>query len=637
MVKNDEAFRKKLGLELREMIDAGIDARSSLEGRWDQIDRAYYKGRIESLKPPWPDAPKQEYPIHKSKTDSVQSYLAGSLTKNAPYFIVRAGGPGSQRIDDVQTALHTMLRTASYEKMVRESLNITLRRGICFVRCGFVESIERPSVLDKVKGALLRLLKSGPPARKLRTPARLKFDVIPPEFHVHYPAYAWDPADQLIEGHQYTMRQEEVDRRQKTGEFYKDRDKKVQSTNDQYQPGRETPPIETQQTNDNSTRIEDRPVKIFDVLRFRLDEDDPSAIYRITFAYDSSLVLKFDRFHCHESWYKRVYLHTEPNRLYPETSRGYDLVAVHKFEQDLRDLIIWGGIMNEFPTTFTNSALDDDMTQAAPGKVISLERGAVVSQLQSHSDTSAFTQLLGVAQEDGDRIARVSSMGQGSNMRSGTTATEAAQIAQGQATGVSDDAQTFGEGLNEIARFCCNELLFWNFNEWYQDYRDVLGPMMAADFAIPWWFEVNGETPVNTPAAIMQQATQLLGVIGPAIQAEGAMMQLAAQAQIQYKPILPTFNNLIAGLLKAVIQQSQLTNKERITPQDEAINSDEANQGAGIETVAKQLMGMGATSPGGQIGGGEGQPPDAGAGPAPEPSAIRGTEGVLSATQGAMQ
>jgi hypothetical protein len=528
--------RDKLGKLVCEMIAASDSDKADLEGRWDQIDRHYFGDGEVSLEQPWDGAPTYQFQVVKPKIDQVAANIAGPLSKADPYVIVRAGGPKSEILDEVQQHLHKALHLAEYGLKLRQAISLIQRRGECQVRAAFVPGYARWN--------------------GKRERCKISLDVIDPKNFDAYPAHAISLDDMVFSGHKFSMTRREIEEKQMAGLFFK------------YAKLPGGPENLSEDKQDNSVESEDEPLVIHDgTLNKSLDKKNPDKLFRIQVIESTGSVLYLKPFQSSRTWYRDLYLHREDANYFNKVSRGFDLVAPQLFASDMRHMMVWGAYSNAFPVVFAeNWALGKQNTKIKPGLVIPVESIGRMFSPPNKTDLAAFPFLIDIGRQDGDIAARISQNASGGTLRPGqTTATEASQIAMGQAVGVGEDTYMVSMGISNLACFIVEELLWANYEEWTQDYGSVLPPVKKEDFEGPYWYEVNGTTPVDSPQAQSAQITAMLQALG----AIGQMEVVAMQTGGGYVPILAKYPDLLGNLMRGFIDVTTLPGKDGFMPRPE--------------------------------------------------------------------
>jgi hypothetical protein len=264
-------------------------------------------------------------------------------------------------------------------------------------------------------------------------------------------------------------------------------------------------------------------------------------------------------------------------------------------------------------------ALPEDVSAIKPGMVVPMEGGGPVTTVQGRFDPAAFPSLAQLGRIMADDVGGVSAQGLGASLRQGNvTATESSNAAAGQMTGIEEDSANVCFGLTEMVEFIVGELLYQHYHEWEPAYRDVLPETSAEDFAHAYWYEANGQTPLNTPQAIQQQLqglTQLLQVLGP-------------QTVQKIQAASPNFD---MDLVRIALEATTLPGKETLLPTREEMASAEAQQGAVPNGQTPNPPGNGGPL---QLPGVGLPPMPMGPGPGPDPGGAGGVVGPLGPGMG---
>lgn len=512
LVKLSKEERVKLGSMLQQIVEAAVGQRDDLEPRWMASDKIYMGEQMESLKPPWKDAPSYNPPILQSKLDQVQSFTVGAVTRLNPFVLVRAGGPMGNKVSRIETALHYMLQRGDYRVAVQKAANIALRRGKGIIRSywekGFYVGDENAPY---VKG-------------------RVCMDVIDLRNFIAYPATATNLEQTVCHGHAFDSRRWEIAQKIESGEYYKDiDDSKYSSSMDEAD--RQPYDRLADMRQENAQRQEDYTVATYSLcVRNMWDSAEKDRWYNVVFDYSTGCVFSVEMFQTASTWYSEIAYHQEVDTFYPKTCRAFVLQSSQQQIQDMLNMTTWVSMYNSIPLVFVSGCnLPDDMTKAMPGMVVNLDRGGQIFTLQSRGDLSVFPQLINIGMQFADMAARISQAGQGANLRSDTTATEASIISQGQMVGVGQDTENLSYGLAKLGAYVL-QLIGLNFEEFHKDYvvDGVLDDVYnAQDFFGDYYLEVNGQTPINNPVSENQSIQMLLGALGPLLQQQlGQFVQM---------------------------------------------------------------------------------------------------------------
>ena len=595
--------RSALGIQITNMIYADEQNLNDVEESAALVDDLYQGMKKRSLTPLWDGAPEYNAKVMGNKLDQVIAFAIGPMTSLDPFFILRAGGPKGNPIDQVQAALHKFLADARYGLALMEAGSFVARRGRCPVR---VTYHGRSQSAD------------GTRTRK----AKLKIEPIDIRFARIYPNNSANIEDARLFGYIYQTRVRDIDEMQRAGKYFSDVKIRAGATRLQTMATQEGGYTE-QLT--NAVYKEDDVVDIFDgILRKDLDNDGFEELYHVRVAKWQNALLRIDPFQLDQSWFADCFFKREAGRYRPTNSVGIDLSDVALFSNDMMNMAIQLTMYNGAPPVFTDGwSMDDEVIQSRPGEVRTIEGGGKIFSNQGTLQANGFKDLYEMAGSIADECAKVSQNGLGANLPSGTTATEAAQIAQGQNTGIKGYANQFAYGCIDIAKIAM-ELLWRNFHDWYPDYSDVLPNLSQDDFKQDFWYEVNGQDPVDSPAVTMQQI-------------QGFVMLLGQVAQLD-----PTFlqqnTDVLISLLRSMLEASNIPNKESILPQPEELAAQAQQQKVAqlqqmIAQYGQQQQNQGAGQPS-QPGPNAGPVSVGGVGVPQGPMAPGGNGGVPTAPQG---
>lgn len=560
--------RRKLGYEISAMLDADEFGEGDLPAMNDQIDELYLGRKVESLEPPWEGAPTYNAKTLGTKIKQLVSFVVGPMTGSDPYFILRAGGPKGNPVDVVQSVLHFFLYRAKYSLALTEAVNLVARRGRCPVRVTYQKSRQ---------GA------DG----KMHKP-RLKIEPIDLQYFRAYPNTATEFEDFRCHGHLYTWRVQQVDEAQAAGQFFADYAIRSGSNKNLTMGGESA---DKQSTSTTSVFRPDDPVDLASVLvKYDLDGDGYEELYMATVARNLKVLLKIEPFQLDQSWYGDFFFERETGRYRPENTVANDLVDTHHFVNDQLNLQVWLPLYMAIPTVFVDSwALPDDDMRTRPGEIIATEGGGKVFSTQGNVNIAPFQGLFQIARTIADEVSRISQNGSGAAVGTRPTATEITQISQGQSTGIQGYSSAIAHGACDLARIAL-ELLYYNFDDWYQHYSNVVPEVHPEDLAQDYWITVNGETPMDTPQGVMQQLTQIMGFV-------------AEIAQINPQ-VLSAFPDLIPNLLRLAMEASTLPGKETVLPTREEEAATKAAQAQMMQQAqALQAMQANASAQGGQPNG----------------------------------
>ena len=533
--------------------------REDLRSRWDQVDSYYFGPPEKSLEAPWAAAPIYEFMQLQEKLDALRAHIGKPILAADPMVIVRGGGElgRAKRLDRIEAVLMHALRVSEYKLWIPQLINIIGRRGQGHVRPVFV-----PGAVD--------------------VDPRVRIDLFEPGKVTGFPDTVWNVDDLLMHGIEYPMLRWEFEHHVESGAFFEGC--KMPSG------GYVTPTNDDRNSKgtDSSVANNERIVPMHHfIARFADEGLEPTELYEIHFCDETSEIVRAKRFDGAHP-YHRLAVHIEPNTFYNRTSRGYALVAPARFSSDVRHMVVWLSYGAAGSPKFVSGlSLPDSSVKLSPFHAYKMSMGGRVESFDTRVDMAAFPQLLGIASTDLDSAARISANGTGVRLRGNATAAEVYQANSGQEVGLNDDMQTFCEMLCPVIRYLARDVLYPNWAEWSDAYHTVLPTGFKKEELLePFQIEINGQSPMSNPLAVMEQATRFMQMLGPAGQ------QVIGQF-VQQNP------DMVLELFRSAIASSNLENRESIVPSPEEL---ESNDGAGIGgsgiDVAAALSGLGGVPEG---------------------------------------
>lgn len=560
--KGGKDKRKKYGERIAEYCTAYETQIGRLRPRWKETDDAAVNKYRETLKRPWPTAPVYHFPVVRPKLMQGTDFVANPLTQSDPYVIVKGGGMSGKRAYPVERTLHMFNARAVYAEMVRYVMDIIQRRGKAWIRATY-------NVSDLT-------------AQRKQWPG-VQHDVFAPEQMRMFPAHANKVDEMLFIGHEYTTTVGEIQRRQKSGLFFKDKDfigvASLDEWNDKL----------LQDRGDRATRFEESPVRCVEGF-MRFDEDDEQRWYQVTIDPVAEHILRCKYYPHRAPWYIDCSDHVEYMRAIYENSRGSDLTGPQYYSNDIRNLTTWLAMWNGMKPMFAqNGALPDDIQAAQPGMLYPLAYGGQLFTPQGSIDITGLRDLIQLAQIDSDFASGLSSQAGGTSRGGSLTATEIMRVGQGQDMAVSGDMIHVGFGLSRLAEFTTCDLLWTYYDDWNPAFAEMLPKTSQDDFDRPYWFEANGQSP-SMPQVVFGQVNEM-------ILALSNLMRISPELAIRYPELVP-------GLLRTALEQINAAAKDTMMPQEEEDEGADTAMGqmyGGISPLANGIPGMGV--PGEAMGG----------------------------------
>lgn len=562
--------REQLGMKICNMVFSNDASKNELMDSADQVDELYLGREVQSLTPLWDDAPTYNAQTLRNKVQDLVGYVTGPMVANDPFFIFRAGGPKGKPVDAVQTVIHFFLHRGRWHLALDETGNLTARRGRCPMRVTYIPS--RPG-------------RSGKTVKP-----RFMFEPIDTRFFTAYPNDAKNFEQMRAFGHLDQCRVQEIIEKQKAGHYFDD--KQIRTGAEKHltmgdQDG------DKQQSTTDAILPEDHPVDRCSLLyRDDLDGDGYEELYHVVVAKQLRALLYCELHQLDQPNYADYFFELETGRYFPEASPGTCLVGPHHFVNDSLNMMTWLTTYVAVPPMFAeNWSYSDEVIRSRPGEMTPVDSIGNMASGGGKIDLGMFPGLHELALRLADSVAGVSQTGSGSQFQAGTTATAANQAWAGQMNGITSHQRKFNFGAIDTAKIVL-EYLYWNFDDWYPAYQDVLPPdLQREDFEQDYWIEVNGETANTTPGAVLQQITMFLQALMPILQAQPNLLQL--------------YPDLIPGLVRAFLDSTSIPGKEAVlpTPEEEAATKQQMSMADTINATIQQHLAAAGGAPGqGQAG-----------------------------------
>lgn len=532
-----KALRLKIAQQICAMIDADVQAKGDLQASADQVDELYLGREVQSLEPLWDDAPTYNAHTLGNKIEELVGYVVTPMLAGDPYFLLRAGGPHGNPVDQVQTVLHFFLHRGNWPLELDDCADLVARRGRC------------PMLVE------YHPTRPGRAGRDVKP--RFTFDAVDTQYHFVYPNSAKTLEGARCSGYLEQVRVQEIKEAQARKDYF-DYEPVESGADQRLTMGNSAGDKQAGAT--NAVYTEDQPVdRARGLILLDLDEDGIEELYSFVVARQQQVLLLLEPHQLDQTNWADYFFKRETGRYYNESSIGTRLVGAHHFVNDTLNLTVQGATINMSPPLFAEDwALPDEVIRVRPGEVFSLEKGGTVAQGGGKLDLGMLPGLHELARRIADEASRISQNALGSSTRS--TATEANQVWQGQMAGVANFARKFAYGACQTARIVL-EYLYWNFDDWYPAYQDVLPELRREDFGEEYWIEVNGETPNTTPQAVQQQISLFFQALFPVLQSDPTLLQ--------------RYPSLIPGLVRAFLESTTIPGKETVLPTRE----EEAAQG----------------------------------------------------------
>lgn len=520
------AARKTVGEEIQQMVLADETGKGALMSFYNEIDIRWLGRDANVIQAPWDGAPQFNLQTMRNKTDQATAFTVLPHVKAWPYFLYREGGPEGSNNNSVEQAVSYFLHRAKYGLKLAQSTGFVFRRGSCPMKVEYIKSR---------------------PGRK----ASIKLTPIDLQYFRMYPNSAECFDEAVLVGDVIQVTVDYVERRQRDGRYFAD--EKIAAGQTRLNVNAD-PSGDKQMSTSNAAFAKDDKVDLFVGMMAR--DWDGSGEYqwkRVEHAIDHAVLLYEEPFDSYAFPYADLFVHKELGRNYNESCMCGLLIDPHDWTNYISDSMGWLQTYATMPPyAGAGIGLEDEVVVAKPGELLGMEEGAQIFKMGGDVNLGSFPQQLAMSRQVADETSRVTQNGLGSNIKADTSATEVSQMAAGQATGI-EAYQFLGlcYGLSEVG-YAVQWLLAENFDDWYQDYREVVPMLTRKDFEREYYVEINGQTPINTPAAIAAQVTQLMQAWAGAVQVQPDLPQR-----------LPDF---VMNILRALTESMTLPNRSKIMP-----------------------------------------------------------------------
>ncbi len=540
--------RKSLAARIDSMLRTAINEREGLSTRW-ATNEAYYRNQPPGLpSKAFPDAEQYHVPLTQPKIDALTASVCGTITGADPYVIAKTHGQKQDRMEPLENDIHYLLEAARFDLQLRRAAVVSGCCGVSIMRVMFETYVqgfgashhEHAMTLDEVENPLADAM------GKIRY-AGLAVDVIHPNDFAIFPSSCTLIQSAKALGHRFYRRVQEVMEFQAAGRYYDDVDVKGGDSPDEHQSGRDTAYAKSHTA--HSEEDIDQLVELWSLLvRLDLNEDGVEETYEITYALSDQEILDIRPYLLSRPWYFDFRYHVEYGGFWPAGSVAQNLQGLQAVYNELHNLLIDGSYISAFPPIFYDGSplVANQAERYAPGDMIQTEGG-----MTPYSPTARFNgQYILPAIQQIERIAdqtvRISQNGGGTQMRSGITATEVAQIAAAQQAGINEYVANMGLSVVQVAQFSA-ELYRMNFLVIKSLHLDAL--MLEDPPPATVRYELNGKSALNTAAVQITNAQML--------------MQFAQDVETGLDKY---------ELAKALVDASQLRNGEKIQhPKEEVL------------------------------------------------------------------
>lgn len=546
-ILDDEYEREKLGRELVENANAWIAYISALWPRWQTNERLMINQTENPKELPWDGAVYRHIPVTSSKINGWLSFVCQPPTSTSPYLTTTIFGKDANRAKTVEHDIYQFMRRGEWSKTFRVVTYETAVYG---------------------KGIWRVYLDHDPFGLPY-----FHFEDISPRAWVMYPN-TQDMLDATMIGHIYELSIEEIDRMQESGEFYSGFE--VQGSSE----FQELPEAGRLDNKNDIARDKSRRARLVECFIKRAFGDDKEPKwYLARFSLDDPHLLGVYKYPYSVPWYFDQFVHQEPQRFWPETSRANDLQALQLATNDSFNQTAWSQQMAWDPAIFTIGwNMDKKYSKLKPGSMTPALQGGSVSQVQVQAHVGEGIMMINTLSEMADRSIRFGDQQLGADVPSGTKATVADIQQRSASFAAADDLAIIDICMGKLGRFL-QEL----YRKHYKDFEDAYGDNLStrpddgtdqrgypAILGRPIEWELLGKSPANSPMAQTQAIQGLAQAIVPLVNPEVLMGMQAAGLNS-------------AELIQALVMNSQLNDRDVIL-----MNMDEGQRAQSMQAFIQQ-------------------------------------------------
>jgi len=501
----DKEARKKLGVELSEMLESGILQKGNINTR-ARVNEAFYRNEPDKqgLK-----ITEESEPYHlnlvQPRVDAIVTKVCNPILSNRPYYAAIAFGEDASRNKQCEDTVQFFLENTRYQKKLREATRIA-----CLASPAIYRVIYIPPGHHEQFGLL-----PGP-----------HIDVIHPNDFVLYPLVMGGLESARMMAHRLSggMRVREIKEKQKDESFFPG-DVIGGDDPQSWQSGRDREWSGTSES-DGTQDAEDRVVEVWEgLIKLDLNKDGFQEWYRFTLSRNDKLLLdlapygvqyedgSFVQFS--RPWYFEHYVKPPMyGEFFCANSPAQDLQPLQGYFNDFMTLAMEGCKMTALPTVFQKGgSLSQKVIKYGAGEIHEVPAGTEFEILNVRFDPSILPFVIQMLMTLADSSVRISQAGlagpQQSVKSDRATATEVTVQAQNMDEGADeyrDNASMSGEKMCDFIR----ELVYlhaWELSEFY----DVSLPVEGFDaLASPIRWEAVGKTMQSVPQVTIQQLQTLM-------------------------------------------------------------------------------------------------------------------------------
>lgn len=466
---------QEIGRKLSDQIHAGLEAKGTLPQRWQQSEALYRNEPgasgiqvIEGVKP-------LHIPLIQPQIDRITSSVFETLTAQYPMMQAIAEAGEQTQADHMERLIQVMLDRAGFERIFPNVLRTAALCGIGIVR--------------------LTLTGGG-----------VRMEPIHPNDFVVYPHTFTELSRAKTVGHRFFLTGAEVDQLVKSG-HYKQPDPQASTDPDEHASGRN--PAYDLDTSHSPIDREDELIELWEILT-QLQIGNKLTTCRAVVEPAGVQLLALEPYPYNQPWYVDVRFADEWGKFWPAGSIAQNLKDIQFLYSDLHNVMIWGSLVAAFPAMLlTGGSLGDKVRNYGPAQIIETPGAVQLQTVPAQFQAGAIPGMIEQVEKVAETVTRVSRIGLGRQLRSNTTATEAASIVRVQQQG---EQQYLAFAAQSVRSMCdlCQEFVRVHAGPMASIYRQEDPANLAELSSHPMRFEVTGRTQQNLPDALLEKLRFLL-------------------------------------------------------------------------------------------------------------------------------
>lgn len=601
--------RKELANTIKRLIESAEQAKGSLPERWAANESLY---NIEEYVPefePFEGAARFNLGLMRSKMDTLSASVITPIVTATPIFTASTSGQGALSTDEAQAVVDWELDRCGFTAKIRQASTIAANTGNAFLRFwwdvqakGFlayapdVQSSERRTAEDETEEEPLDEFGQPipPPPGKDIAFLGTRCDVIHPRDFVMTPVNVPIERARLV-GNRVQLRRQEVSEYRLAEAWYCDTPSLVEAA-DQTAPGKSPEFARTEPT--VSTEREDDMLDIYFLqVKFDLNKDGTEEWYQVIYAYESCEILDIAPYKWSRPEYVRVSYMSEPWSIYNSGSPAYSIQGVCKAHNAVFNQWYDGTNMSAFSTIFfdrRSGFTEHAFLKIEPGAAIGVDGIPDFKQVSVGFDGQYHANILQMLENQADAILRQNRMTSGQQLKAGSTATEAAKLAEGQTMNQNDYLLEFaGDHLCEAADLIL-EYCAYHYDQLVEVYQDSIPCTSKDQLEIRCNWEVTGKSPALMGPVISQRINEIVGALTTLNMGDRIKPEKVAAALVQYSGLPPGLDILMSD--EEYAEQQMMLQQQMLQEQLGQING-QTEAGFGVPQDPGMGTGAGVLPP----------------------------------------